>query len=1074
MKFGKYLATRSLELPEYSGHFINYKALKKLINQLAIQDDSLSLQDKKGSFFFKVERELEKVNEFYLEKQSELRIKLDILMMKKNKLFNQSSVEKSSIDFISLYESLKKFSSDLDRLQQFVELNEAGFTKVLKKWDKRSKSTTKELYLSIAVNVQPVFHRNEIIELSDLVATNLLELEAQADGDVIIRYEKQATKAIPSSKSDRLFDQLIFMIKTVDPSVILEKLTKLFQSFLDENNSDNISFKLSNLLYLLTLNENVSNEIILHFINFFSNLNFSMVDDLTGRNFLHQLVISKVDRYPVLDQIVRNPDFDPSTLPVIKDFNGRTPLHYVAEAGNLNTLQLLLQYTNIKLVIDALDGNSMCALLLAVINRHIDILQLLLANGSNPFPTQSEVQPVYLPLNIACQLGDEEIVKILLSSTKHSENQLNNFFQCNAEGLLPLHIVASLGNHNLITLLLDHGADVNQLDKLNKWTPMFYAVIQGNPQTVELLIANGADFKLRDDDNLDPLYYAVLEGNVYVMNVLLKYLKDEPDKKLTPSKSQGPEKPHLTPSVLSISSVPSSVTDLIPDLSLPPPIIPLRKYGHNFLEKKIFLKFNFFTARDSLKINPDTFLTSVPGRLTVSFNKDDLIPRNLILPISSKENTIALQVDSLDDIMIDFELYPTFGTRLIAKSTLSASLLLSRYNKETDVYISLPLFDVRLRNIGQLQFSYQVIFPYSGKPLEISIYETYWKSTNNQSSQQLVKSTYFSFVTASSLSGQYYRVKVFLSHDGIPLVAPEWYLELAPNLRVPISNFTYSQLKVMLLHNHDIPERTANVKDFKQLEILLDQLKCIPLQVLLENLPINLSIDLEIFYPTLYELTFADLPLARLNVKGNELILKTNEINYYTDTILTTVFDHVRSSRQTIQHDQKTRSMIFSSSNPSICTILNWKQPNYPVLFNMSGVVFDDEEKTFKYVSANGFPILEDFERTLTKDRSNIKLDNIDSINKKESNSYTDELVNQHCISKSIKQAVFFATSNNLLGIIVSNQLLKVCPRLIEDIRSRGLILVASENNKTPYDIIDDVNGLRLNDILTFQDDIDM
>ena len=35
MKFGKYLALRQLELPEYLGYFIDYKALKKLIKQLA-------------------------------------------------------------------------------------------------------------------------------------------------------------------------------------------------------------------------------------------------------------------------------------------------------------------------------------------------------------------------------------------------------------------------------------------------------------------------------------------------------------------------------------------------------------------------------------------------------------------------------------------------------------------------------------------------------------------------------------------------------------------------------------------------------------------------------------------------------------------------------------------------------------------------------------------------------------------------------------------------------------------------------------------------------------------------------
>ena len=84
MKFGKYLASRQLELPEYSGHFIDYKALKKLIKKLATPSspDGITpvttvspveaqntLKENRASFFFRVERELEKVNSFYLEKR---------------------------------------------------------------------------------------------------------------------------------------------------------------------------------------------------------------------------------------------------------------------------------------------------------------------------------------------------------------------------------------------------------------------------------------------------------------------------------------------------------------------------------------------------------------------------------------------------------------------------------------------------------------------------------------------------------------------------------------------------------------------------------------------------------------------------------------------------------------------------------------------------------------------------------------------------------------------------------------------------------------------------------------------
>jgi len=42
--------------------------------------------------------------------------------------------------------------------KSFVEMNGIGVRKILKKYDKRSTSTTKELYLARQVDVQPVFN----------------------------------------------------------------------------------------------------------------------------------------------------------------------------------------------------------------------------------------------------------------------------------------------------------------------------------------------------------------------------------------------------------------------------------------------------------------------------------------------------------------------------------------------------------------------------------------------------------------------------------------------------------------------------------------------------------------------------------------------------------------------------------------------------------------------------------------------------------------------------------------------------------------------------------------------------
>jgi hypothetical protein len=44
-------------------------------NGLTLQDSQASLQSNKAAFFFRLERELEKVNELYLQKEAEVRKK---------------------------------------------------------------------------------------------------------------------------------------------------------------------------------------------------------------------------------------------------------------------------------------------------------------------------------------------------------------------------------------------------------------------------------------------------------------------------------------------------------------------------------------------------------------------------------------------------------------------------------------------------------------------------------------------------------------------------------------------------------------------------------------------------------------------------------------------------------------------------------------------------------------------------------------------------------------------------------------------------------------------------------------
>lgn len=1177
MKFGKYLAARQLELPEYSTNFINYKQLKKLINTLN-RDGTTTLQDKKGSFFFRLERELEKVNEFYLEKESELRFRLDLLIEKKNKSVKEGSISKNSITFISLYDGFKKFSKDLDRLEQFVELNETGFTKVLKKWDKRSKSSTKELYLTTAVNVQPIFHRNQIVELSDLVANNLMELEALSDGDQsYIRYQSENSKndkisdlapndneAIhesilkhdalenDSNSSDQLytdFYEITLQNANLPTKEQLVKLKEWSNQIISKLNSDKKKFTFSKVFILLISNIQLPTESVLQFYEFFKEfIDLRFIDDLNGHTCLIEASTCKQDRNEIVELCLKS-NIDPS----IKDITGRTCLHYITENGRNDLLLLILSYvkennaSNLSNLIDIQDNDSISPLLSAIINNHIESVEILLDFNANGFPKQNDLKPMYLPLNVACKFGNLKIVELLLhkygtSEEAKDDHLLINPSQCNAEGLLPLHIVASSGNIDLVPLLLEYGADINQIDKLNKWSSIFYSVSTNNKEMTKTLIDYGADFNLKDEDGFNPLYYSIWEGNTSVFNVLLdsmrtKKIRDIKNTIATPTTPSTHESiAKLIPTVSTVDSISLKPLDpiidlnnidLIPELSLPPPIIPLRKYGHNFLEKRIFLKLSFYTNRYSINLNPNVFLTSIPGRITISNN--DLIPRNIMLPVLDSEKIITFQLDSIDDetFEIDFELFPTFGTRLLAKATLTSSILKSQYpglGTQNTGYLELPLLDIRLRTIGALRFTYELIYPYSGKPLEISMYDTYWKlsSTGDEESKKLKKQdiNLISFVTSSSLNGEYYGIHIGLLHDGTPIVCPKLQVEITEHVKLPISLFNFEQLSSIIYKNaNELTEikeqlKTLNPNNSRYNFHNVISNVYLPLTEFLDLIDSNISLHLEIFYPSVYELEHFDLKefayISNIEVRNDCENNSTNNLNFFIDLILTDIFNHVRKLRADDHASNTSRQLVFSSSNPHVCTILNWKQPNYPVFYNLNGIKYNSKLKEFYECTSNGILKRDGIvsSKGLSADVSDttgnkISIDNIDSINK-DSTEYINLLEYDDKLTRSIKLAINYACSNNLLGITVPERLLNLSPEVVKSIRLKGLILVAAKDDINEENLLlidentdgntevsekDDLdqdlkdleidgdiraNGLRFKDILSFSDIIEV
>lgn len=207
----------------------------------------------------------------------------------------------------------------------------------MKKWDKTSKSKTKELYLSRAVEVQPFFNATVISELSDQATTSLQELGAWSEGDHV-NFEKTPDhivssqhllgtdegdadtlllEAVISGNLDSLRDLLLRLKTAADPNGskdigLMERITRTFLAAINEGPEQSLQMLLDTSLV------DVQSE-----------------DDINERNCLHQATIYS-------NAFVLTVGLSKEVAVNRTDVYGRVPLHYACMHGRLDMMEALL------------------------------------------------------------------------------------------------------------------------------------------------------------------------------------------------------------------------------------------------------------------------------------------------------------------------------------------------------------------------------------------------------------------------------------------------------------------------------------------------------------------------------------------------------------------------------------------------------------------------------------------------------------------------------------------------------------------------------------------------------------
>jgi glycerophosphodiester phosphodiesterase len=728
-----------------------------------------------------------------------------------------------------------------------------------------------------------------------------------------------------------------------------------------------------------------------------------------------------------------------------KDAYGRFPLHYAAQDGFVVICQLIMKYMqdwgqfNVENGIDApewQDDEGFAPLHLSVIGGHPLTTQALL-KGENwqglndqKAALRRNISKSSAVLALATKSNFTKIVKLLVEAGVDINWQ-------DETGESALHIAARFGHAECARILLegtkDQKANVELPEKSFSWTPLHVASVDGHLSVVELLIAAGADINKLDASGWAAREHAALRGHMTIAQRLARAAPET----LSPVSDKSSNSGDSSQPTLSSMDASRSQSFNVRNVE------PVKTFGHRYLTNESMVLVSL-GSMDMRKEIPAVKLDSIPIAEAHSTQLDTALsvivsasgaqgePTIIDLPVQDNISTepMAFTAVYVSKVKLYFDIVPTYsgsqehkvGRGVAILSSIKQAIGLKRMNLQGDV--SVPIMSTNLEVIGVVNFNFLIITPFSHPNMSITTKQTYWKEvastmlighrglgkniTSNKS-LQLGENTLQSFIAAANLGANYVEFDVQLTKDHVPVIyhdflvsetgidAPVHTLTLEQFLHVndatprvsrppspPKDNPHFRIVRGMdrqrsLSTGHAIPdidmaERMKHTRDFKEKGYKANvrgtfiQAPFTTLEEMLIKLPEDIGFNIEMKYPMLHE------------SEMHEMDAYAVELNSFVDTVLKKVYDL-----------GKKRKMIFSSFNPDICLLLNFKQPSIPILF---------------LTDAGICPV------------SDIR-------------------------ASSLQEAIRFASHWNLLGIVSSAEPLCNSPRLVKVVKDSGLVCVS-------------------------------
>lgn len=418
---------------------------------------------------------------------------------------------------------------------------------------------------------------------------------------------------------------------------------------------------------------------------------FDFIDDINGRTCLHEAAMSGALR--LVDLCLEKGSHKDQV-----DLYGRSPLHYAAMKGHAPVCRRLLE---VKLSADLLDVDNCSPLVYATMKGSSECVSVLLKEAVEVGSTRSSGD--LSPLSLASKCGHVNVVMLLLLNGAQSTP--------NSSGEYPIHQAVQEGHGDVCRVLLQYtGWDT--ADKYHEWTPLFHAARHGHSDCVQILLEAGCRVDHIDEFGHLAVHYAAWYGHHTCVTGLLAAGSPaghcrELDNTVDPS-----------PTDVQVDMSAETDMDAIPSLSLPPPIMPHRTYGHNFLDKRFLIQITLGSgifsgdepdalpavrlhSRLNMAHSQDHHLPmSTPLKLVMTAGPDsNYAPYSVALPQQKDKDIFVFQVPSINALTLTFSIYPNFGTKTIGRAVALPTMFSIADNSRQHI---LPILDNRLHVIGEV------------------------------------------------------------------------------------------------------------------------------------------------------------------------------------------------------------------------------------------------------------------------------------------------------------------------------------------------------------------------------------